>query len=68
MRWYILTIFSIYAMQQYFIWNTFGPISTSVKKAFDWDNGDIALLANWDIILFILFSMQQGWLIQRIGM
>ena len=60
-------MFSLYAMQQYFIWNTFGPISTSVKKVYNWNNGDIALLANWDVILFIVFSLQQGWLIQKLG-
>jgi len=67
-RWYVLIVFSCYAALQYCIWNTFGPISSSVKKAFDWSNGEIATLANWDTTLFILLSLQICWLVQQQGL
>ena len=66
-RWYILFIISSYAALQYCIWNTFGPIASSIKKSFNWDNGDVATLANWDTLIFILLSLQVCWLIEKRG-
>ena len=31
-RWWILTIFSLFTMEQCAIWNTFGPIAQSAEK------------------------------------
>lgn len=66
-RWYILAIFSSYVTLQYFIWNTFGPIASSVKKVYSWENSDVATLANWDTILYVIFAMQLCWLVQEKG-
>ncbi|XP_065655674.1 solute carrier family 49 member 4 homolog isoform X1 [Hydra vulgaris] len=68
MRWFVLFLFSCYVILQYFSWNIFGPISSSVKKTFHWNNTDISMLANWDTILFVIFSMQMYWLVQRNGL
>ena len=67
-RWYILFVFSTYVTIQYFIWNTFGPIASSVKNIFNWDNADVAMLANWDASLYVVFSMQICWCVQKTGM
>ena len=67
-RWYVLCVFCAYVTVQYFIWNTFGPIALSVKQIFRWGNADVALLANWDTILYVLFSMLICWFVQKNGM
>lgn len=66
-RWYILAVITSYVTIQYFTWNTFGPIASSVKELYNWNNSDIALLANWDTILYVIFSLQICWFVQKSG-
>ncbi|XP_066916463.1 solute carrier family 49 member 4 homolog [Clytia hemisphaerica] len=67
-RWYILAVFTAYVAMQYFIWNSFGPIASSVKTAYGWENSDITLLASWDTILYVIFSLEVCWLVQKRGL
>ena len=49
------------------IWNTWGPITDAAKFAFDWNNGTIALLANWGPISYVLFAFGLLWLLDSRG-
>jgi len=54
-RWYILTVFSLLAMFQCCVWNTWGPVVNVVKVVFpSWSQGTISLLANWTAIAFLV--------------
>ena len=47
-RWYILLIFSLHAMFQCTVWNTWGPVETVATTVFNtWSTGDISNFANW---------------------
>lgn len=67
-RWYLLFLLSMNGFVQGLIWNTFGPISTTCKGAFNWGNGDIALLANWGCISFFLALFPFNYIIERCGL
>ena len=67
-RWYILILFSLMAGTQGGVWNTFGPISTTVEDAFGWNNGDIGLLNNWGPISFIVSTVPLIWALERKGL
>lgn len=67
-RWYILGVITSYVTVQYFTWNTFGPIASSVKEVYGWNNSDIAMLANWDTILYVIFALQVCWFVQKTGL
>ena len=47
-RWYILAVFSLLALYQCCIWNTWGPVEKVAKVVFtSWSNQTISLFANW---------------------
>ena len=47
-RWYILMIFSLHAMFQCTVWNTWGPVQSVALKVFpSWTTADISNFANW---------------------
>ncbi|XP_033761520.1 solute carrier family 49 member 4 homolog [Pecten maximus] len=46
-RWYVLAVYCLYTFSQAGVWNTWGPIAESCKRAFGWDDTIIALLPNW---------------------
>ena len=53
-RWYILLIFSLHAMFQCTLWNTWGPVETVALAVFkSWTMADISNFANWGEILLI---------------
>ena len=52
-RWYILALFSLLAMLQDTIWNTWGPIDHTAKILYGWSDDLIALLANYGSIMYI---------------
>ena len=61
-RWYILMIFSLMSTTQGFVWSTWGPIATSAYDAFGWTDADIALLAIWGPVCYILGAPLFLWL------
>ena len=61
-RWYILMIFSLISTTQGFVWSTWGPIATSANDAFGWTDADIALLAIWGPVCYILGAPLFSWL------
>jgi len=67
-RWYLLILLSMNGFVQGLIWNTFGPISETCKFVFDWDNSDIALLANWGCISFFLALFPFNYVIEKWGL
>jgi len=67
MRWYCLFICSSVAAMQGGYWNNFGPITEAVKPFFGWQNSDIALLANWGPIMFLLFAIPFTWVMDVKG-
>ncbi|XP_038058418.1 solute carrier family 49 member 4 homolog [Patiria miniata] len=55
-RWFILAVFSLLCMLQAAASNAWGPIADTAKVVLDWTDGDIALLANWGPITFVITS------------
>ena len=53
-RWYILLIFSLVAMLQDTIWNTWGPVDQTAIFLYGWSSDLIALFANYGSILYIV--------------
>ena len=56
-RWYVLLLFSLLAMFQCTVWNTWGPVEKVALVVFpSWTTSDISLLANWgNYVLFPFF-------------
>merc|ERR1712176_1257309 len=66
-RWYCMAVCCGVAAMQGGYWNNFGPISVAVKPFFGWEDSDIALLANWGPIMFLLFAAPFAWLMDVKG-
>eukprot|EP00055_Hartaetosiga_balthica_P013137 m.66087 g.66087 ORF g.66087 m.66087 type:complete len:500 (-) comp8179_c0_seq1:269-1768(-) len=64
-RWYILFLTSVIGFLQGFIWNNYGPISTAIRPIMNWDDGTIALFANWGCICFLLAFLPTAWIFQK---
>ena len=54
LRWYILVMFGLLACHSCVVWNTWGPIETSVQFAYNWSNSTAPMMANWGTIMFCL--------------
>ncbi|KAK3769836.1 hypothetical protein RRG08_028503 [Elysia crispata] len=67
-RWYILILFSLVCFTQGLMWNTFGPISTSSERVFDWEDSTIAWLSALGGLAFLLTSFPMYWLMQTKGL
>ncbi|XP_064594844.1 solute carrier family 49 member 4 homolog isoform X1 [Liolophura sinensis] len=67
-RFYILFMFSMSTLAQAAVWNTWGPVSQSAKQVFGWTDGDIALLANWGPISFIISLYPFSWIMDVKGL
>ncbi|KAK3698491.1 hypothetical protein RRG08_053459 [Elysia crispata] len=67
-RWYILITYSLFALAQNGLWNTWGPISASSEEAFGWHDSTIAWLNNWGPIAYILLGLFYPWLLQVKGL
>lgn len=66
-RFYILFMFSMSTLAQAAVWNTWGPVSQSAKQVFGWSDGDIALLANWGPISFVISLYPFSWIMDVKG-
>merc|ERR1719495_2394115 len=64
-RWYILGLFSLMAMLQDTIWNTWGPVEHTVVFLFAWSPQLVALFANYGSILYILAFIPAIYILQR---
>ena len=67
-RWYILIVFSALACHQCTIWNTWGPIASSVQVAYGWSDGTVAMMANWGTIMFVISVVPLSWFIEHKGL
>ena len=57
-RWYILAVFSLLAMFQCCVWNTWGPVVDVVTLLYPaWSPATVSLLANWSSIAFLVFMV-----------
>ena len=66
-RWWAVIMFGFVGFLANLIWNTWGPISESAEAAFGWNTGDVALLANWGPITYIISAMFLAWLMDKKG-
>lgn len=66
-RWYVLLAFSLVALMQGGLWNTWGPIAASSEEAFGWTDGDIALFANWGPIAYLIATFPSAWIVDTKG-
>ncbi|XP_052078010.1 solute carrier family 49 member 4-like [Mytilus californianus] len=67
-RWYVLLLFSLFAFTQGGLWNTWGPIADSSEDAFSLKDADIALLANWGPISYIVGAFASAWMVDNKGL
>eukprot|EP00042_Codosiga_hollandica_P031400 m.190653 g.190653 ORF g.190653 m.190653 type:complete len:226 (-) comp53630_c1_seq25:929-1606(-) len=67
-RWWLLFVVCCLVFEQGFIWNTWGPIATSVKTAFHWSNGTISLLASWGGIALLIAMFPVVMILDRKGL
>ena len=67
-RWFVLAIFSLLALLQCLVWNTFGAIAISVKYALGWSNATFAMIANWADLFFILTAIHVSRFISNRGL
>lgn len=67
-RWYVLIVYSLLAGTQGGVWNTFGPIASTSKDAFGWDDSTIALLSNWGPISYLISGIFFSWLLDVKGL
>ena len=68
LRFYILLMFSLLGFTQNMGWNTWGPLTKSAEPVFDWTDADIALLANWGPIAYVVSIVFFSWLMDVKGM
>ncbi|XP_068222406.1 solute carrier family 49 member 4 homolog [Palaemon carinicauda] len=67
-RWWILFLFAGLGFMQCAVWNTWGPITESVKIAYpSWSDAQIALLSMWGTITMILGLLPLTTLLQVKG-
>ena len=64
-RWYILLIFSLVAILQDTIWNTWGPIDHTAIFLYGWSHDLVALFANYGSILYIVAFIPAVYLLER---
>ena len=67
-KWYILTLFCLLASSQYLVWNVFGPIESSMKYAFEWNDTVLAEQPLWGTIILVLLVFQLGALQEKYGL
>ncbi|XP_069185946.1 solute carrier family 49 member 4 homolog [Procambarus clarkii] len=67
-RWWILFLFAGIGFMQCAVWNTWGPITSSVKIAYpNWDDAEVALLSMWGTITMIMGLAPMTLLLQTKG-
>eukprot|EP01029_Cantina_marsupialis_P019248 TRINITY_DN44734_c0_g1_i2.p1 TRINITY_DN44734_c0_g1~~TRINITY_DN44734_c0_g1_i2.p1 ORF type:complete len:317 (+),score=64.60 TRINITY_DN44734_c0_g1_i2:49-999(+) len=66
-RFINLALFCCLAMEQGAVWNTWGPISASAESVFGWNDGDIALLANWGCMVYPIACLAVSFLLDAKG-
>eukprot|EP00092_Neocalanus_flemingeri_P005346 GFUD01005760.1.p1 GENE.GFUD01005760.1~~GFUD01005760.1.p1 ORF type:complete len:483 (+),score=101.39 GFUD01005760.1:82-1530(+) len=64
-RWYILLIFSLVAILQDTVWNTWGPIDHTATFLYGWSHDLIALFANYGSILYIVAFLPAVYVLER---
>ncbi len=52
-RWYVVGLFAFFELHQCLVWNVFGPIAFTVKAAYGWSDGTLAMMLNWGCIMFL---------------
>ena len=67
-RYYCLFVVTFVSALQGGIWANFGPIAEAVKPLYGWDDGQIALLANWGPIMYLVGIAPSLWLIDTHGL
>ena len=53
---------------QYLVWNTFGPIVSSIQYAFEWSDSTLAMMPNWGTITLVLGVFPMCWLLEQKGL
>ena len=62
-RWYCLAVVTGVSALQGAIWSNFGPIGEAVKPLYGWHDSQIALLANWGPIMYLVGVGPSSWLL-----
>ncbi len=64
-RWWILTVFSVFAFVQGGVWAIPGPISQRYQDIYQVDGNTIQMLINWGPIFYIPFAVPCAWYLDR---
>lgn len=67
-RWYIALVFALYILAQGNVGNTWGPISSTVEKVYDWDDSTIPLLSVGSNLMFLVTFLPMVKLLMKFGM
>lgn len=67
-RWWILAMFSSLSLVQSLTWITWSTIPESAKAVFHWNDGTIALLADWGNIPFVILGIPICWFLNNKGL
>ncbi|KAL5009485.1 hypothetical protein ScPMuIL_011790 [Solemya velum] len=61
-RWYVLAIYSLLALTNTVLWNTWGPIARASEAVFGWSDSQVEMMANWGAIMYVVSSAFMSWL------
>ncbi|XP_023215370.1 disrupted in renal carcinoma protein 2 homolog isoform X2 [Centruroides sculpturatus] len=67
-RWWILALFSVLCLVQSLAWITWSTIPESAKAIFGWNDGTLALLADWGNIPFVILGIPICWFLNKRGL
>ena len=66
-RWWVLFVYSMFAMLQGWLWGDLGPISDSMLDVYGINSDTVQLMLNWGPIMYILFSFPFAYAMDRPG-
>jgi hypothetical protein len=66
-RWYILTLFCLWALTNLAFWNTWGPVAQSAMLVFGWKQLDVVMPVIVGTLASVLTQIFYSWLLDVAG-
>ncbi|CAG0918262.1 unnamed protein product [Notodromas monacha] len=68
-RWYLVNLYGAASFWQAAIFNSYGPIYSSLKAAYPgvWNDAQIAMQGNWGAITYVLFFIPTSFIMRKFG-
>ena len=67
-RWYCLAVFGSLCFCYGLAAPALAPIAHACQLAYDWTSGDVAMILNWQPVVYLLLCMPVVWLIETRGL